>query len=45
MAPPVGLEPTTCRLTVGRSTIELQGTNGHAIIIGGPDIYKSFIAN
>ena len=25
LAPPVGLEPTTCRLTVGRSTIELQG--------------------
>ncbi len=24
-APPLGLEPRTCRLTAGRSTIELQG--------------------
>lgn len=28
LAPPVGFEPTTCRLTVGRSTVELQG-NGN----------------
>lgn len=27
MAPRVGLEPTTYRLTAGRSTIELSGKN------------------
>lgn len=34
MAPRVGFEPTTCRLTVGRSTAELSGNTVRVYRVG-----------
>src|SRR5262249_6567415 len=35
LAPRVGLEPTTLRLTAGCSTIELSGSSSCSVVVGG----------
>ena len=37
LAPQVGFEPTTLRLTAGCSTIELLRNTGRSVFTGGPD--------
>src|SRR5699024_4606555 len=36
IAPAIGLEPITCRLTAGRSAVELRGTVGPPLARTGP---------